>query len=321
MILNAYDGGFFTLGSSQVETEIFITNPNPRNNSIWRDINTLNLTIDVNNTDGWENYASSKYVNISITNETGHLYYTNYTPSSNGTFWNNGNGSFNGFLIDVTYTWYVNTSYRGIQNNTQFNFSINPVYDTIQNNGYDYFVWRDSNSTLSDVAGEIDGFDEADEFVAVWNKSTWVNNEGCWIKYYGDGSGDLDANVNKLDIIYTYLTDAGFQEIGAPVNYTPVYNRTVNLTYLGTEGNKGYNYTAYTCNIKTEGYSLNISDISSNIGLQTGEVVSWWDNSTQEWKAWIEGVSHTDYDYTINTDSPIIETKVNNNYSWVISCR
>lgn len=188
---------------------------------------------------------------------------------------------------------------------------------TIHNDGYDYFCWRGNNGTLSDVAAEIADFDESTEYVAVWNSSSWDDDDWCWIKYYGDSSG-TDANVNQLDVIKVHLTDSGTQVISMSSTNSISCDRTVLLDYTGTSGNKGYNYTCYCCDLS--GGSYNVSDIATAIPLQNGEVLSWWDNATQEWRGWIVGISHDDYDYTINVTRPIFETKVHTDVNWVISC-
>jgi len=188
----------------------------------------------------------------------------------------------------------------------------------IRNDGADYFCWKDDDGTLSDVAAKIANFDEAEEYVAVWSNSSWDDDNWCWIKYYGDASGD-NANVYQLDIIKVYLTDSGTQTISMSSSTGISCSRTVYLDYTGTAGNKGYNYTCYCCDISGEG--LYISDIADEIGLQSGEVVSWWDNTSYEWRGWIEGISHSDYDYAINNTCPIFETKIHTDVSWVVgSC-
>ena len=187
----------------------------------------------------------------------------------------------------------------------------------ITNDGKDYFCWKGENCTLSDVAENITGMDNEGEFVAVWNASSWTTDEGCWIKYYGDGNG-TDANVNQLDVIYVYLQDSGYQVITMNAADVMPCARTEEIRDLGDDINKGYNYTCYCCDLSAGGVSL--EDIGDNIGLQEGEVVSWWNNTSKTWYAWIEGISHSDYDIEIDSTCPIFETKVSHNYSWVVSC-
>lgn len=190
-------------------------------------------------------------------------------------------------------------------------------YVNITNNGTDYFCWKGDNCTLSDVAENITGFDEEREYVAVWVNSTWDDDDWCWDKYFGDDSG-IDATVHQLDVIKVFMYDgAGEQMITMNSSTLIDCNRTVTLDYTGTTGNKGYNYTCYCCNIKD---LMNLSEMADEIGLQFGEVVSWWDNSSYEWRGWIEGISSETYDYTINVTSPIFETKVHTDVDWVIGC-
>jgi len=223
------------------------------------------------------------------------------------------NESFGGRMeLDVPTSFVVNVTFGGrLEIEAQQKY-----YANISNDGYDYFCWKGENGTLSDVADNMSGFDSASEFIAVWNATNWTTNEGCWQKYYGDGSGN-DAEVTKLDVIRTYLADTGRQQINMTSTDIISCARTVDLHFLGSDINKGYNYTCYCCDIKD---LYNLSTIASAIPLQTGEVLSWWDNSTQQWRAWIVGISHTDYNYTVNVTSPIFETKIHTNVSWVISC-
>lgn len=253
--------------------------------------------------------------------------------------------SWSGLSYSTTYEWYIvveECTHQGSDyDNTSsvFNFTtvtVTPFTETryfggevevdtlgstqvnVWNSGEDYFCWKGDNGTLSDVAALVANFDEADEYVAVWNSSSWDDDDWCWIKYYGDDSG-TDANVNQLDVIKIYMTDTeDMQEITMVTSDLLDCERTVDLFYTGEDGNKGYNYTCYCCDLS--GGGVDVSDIADNIGLQTGEVVSWWDNSSQEWRGWIEGISHTDYDYAIDVSMPIFETKIHTDVSWVIEC-
>lgn len=251
--------------------------------------------------------------------------------------------TWNGLEYATLYSWYIiveECPHRGTLNSntsivfnlttrsvTQFsekatfggNLEISALGTTewdIWNNGYDYFCWKGDNGTLSDVASVIDGFNESIEYVAVWKDTVWNDSNWCWIKYYGDGNG-TNANVYQLDVIYVYLLNgAGKQTISMTATTPPTCARTVPLNDFGDNVNRGYNYTCYCCDIS----GTDVSTVAGNIPLQTGEVLSWWDNSTQEWRGWIEGISHTDYDYTVNVTCPIFETKVHTDVSWVITC-
>ncbi|MFP4017814.1 MAG: hypothetical protein ACLFUH_01055, partial [Bacteroidales bacterium] len=228
--------------------------------------------------------------------------------------------AWTGLSYLTTYEWYVvveecthqGSEYDNIS--SVFSFTTEQVYTiTLSNTTKNYFCWHGDTGNLSDVADDVNGFDTKYEYIAVWNADNWTEDDGCWIKYYGDRNG-TDAPINNLDIVMILLDNPpGEQSFEKSYTYTEC-DRTVNLTFTGSNGNKGYNYTSYCTGLD----NVNLSTMADDIGLQTGEVISYWDNSTGEWRSWIENISHTDCDYTINAASPIFETKVRHNYSWVI---
>ena len=217
------------------------------------------------------------------------------------------------YIAPVVYSEIANRSFGG---HLEVDI-VGGVTVTIRNDGENYICWKGNNGTLSDAAGVVSNFDESTEYVAVWDSATWNDTHWCWVKYYGDGSGSNRA-IHQLDIIKIYLTDSGTQTINMFGSGWDC-NRTIDLSYLGSTGNKGYNYTCFCCDISAERDNT-LSWVASQIGLQTGEVISYWNNTSYTWNAWIEGITPASMDTVINSDCPIFETKVHNDYSWVISC-
>jgi len=218
------------------------------------------------------------------------------------------------YVAPPVYTELANASFGG---HLEVDY-VSSYEATIRNDGVDYFCWKGNNGTLSDVGSAIAGFDESTEYVAVWGYSTWNDTHACWVKYYGDGNG-TDYNVYQLDVIKVLLDDSGTQTIGMSPTHNPSCDRTVELSDLGSTGNKGYNYTCYCCDI-SGARDNSLSGLATEIGLTTGEVIAYWNNTSYTWSAWIVGITPASWDVRVLASCPIIETKVDNDYSWVISC-
>lgn len=219
-----------------------------------------------------------------------------------------------------TYYWriWINTTCCDRSYDFSFDFE-DFIGSYVNNNGISYWCWLNSSCNLTQVAENLTGFDESSEFVAVWDANqAWDDDDWCWIKYYGDGTGNGDATVNQFDVIYSSLTDSGVQVIiptPAPSECCP---KNVELDYKGANANKGYNYTCYCIN--ASGYSLTLKSIAQGIPLQTGEVLAYWDTSTWTWRAWIEGITPDALNININRDWIVFETKVHTDVTWSISC-
>jgi len=130
-----------------------------------------------------------------------------------------------------------------------------------------------------------------------------------WETYFGNGSG-TDFNINEFDVIRVNLDDSGTQEISMVRDVDYIKGRTVYLNK--TDENRGYNYTSYGNEITEY-----IGTIASNIGLDTGEVISWWDDSNYEWNGYIVDISPAAYNITVSGRA-IFETKVGTNKIWNI---
>jgi len=154
----------------------------------------------------------------------------------------------------------------------------------VRADGEDYFIWVGKNCTASEAVEDIPGFDEASEYIAIWNGTTWDSENGLWIFYYGDGSGE-NFNIHTYDVIRIYLTDTGTVDIYATPNNYINYSATRTVLLINST-NKGANYTGYT------GSTTTLSDIVDDAGLEDGEVIGYWDNSTYEWEIYVVGFSN-----------------------------
>jgi len=177
----------------------------------------------------------------------------------------------------------------------------------VRADGEDYFIWVGKNCTASEAVEDIPGFDETSEYIAIWNGTTWDSTNGLWIFYYGDGSGE-DFNIHTYDIIRIYLTDTGTVEIYATPNNYINYSATRTVLLINST-NKGANYTGYT------GSTTTLSDIVDDAGLEDGEVIGYWDNSTYEWEIYVIGFS----DLNVEIDKfTVVYTKVGDTKTWNI---
>jgi len=177
----------------------------------------------------------------------------------------------------------------------------------VRADGEDYFVWVGKNCTASEAVEDIPGFDEASEYIAIWNGTTWDSENGLWIFYYGDGSGE-DFYIHTYDVIRIYLTDTGTVEIYATPNNYINYSATRTVLLINST-NRGANFTGYT------GSTTTLSNIVDDADLQDGEVIGYWDNSTYEWEVYIVGFS----DLNVEIDKfTVVYTKVEATRMWNI---
>jgi len=177
----------------------------------------------------------------------------------------------------------------------------------VRADGEDYFIWVGKNCTASEAVEDIPGFDEASEYIAIWNGTTWDSENGLWIFYYGDGTGE-DFYIHTYDVIRIYLTDTGTVDIYATPNNYINYSATRTVLLINST-NKGANYTGYT------GSTTTLSDIVDDAGLEDGEVIGYWDNSTYEWEIYVVGFS----DLNVEIDKfTVVYTKVGDTRTWNI---
>jgi hypothetical protein len=181
------------------------------------------------------------------------------------------------FTTDLhVYTWSINISDGTHWTNHSYTFRAD-VDEVIQNDGIDYFVWLKDGSAW-DITQSISGFNEASEYIAIWNKDTWHSTDWLWNKYYGDASG-TNFTVSKYNVVKIYLTDSGTQTIYIDVDYADDYTGDVNQTLNdnSSEG-KGYNFNA---SVKV-GFSSTLNTLNSTIGL-TWDWVSGWAEAVGVW--------------------------------------
>ena len=180
--------------------------------------------------------------------------------------------------------------------------------ETIRNNGDDYFTYLGGNITASDFAVNISGFDESNEYIAIWNNGTWDDNNANWLMYYGDGTG-TDFTLHTFNIIHVYLTDSGTQVINMTENTFMNYTNSKTYPLRNFTNNKGYNYSGY--NRPT---STTLSSINSSIGLEAGEFLALWNETNYNWDIYISDLPISDKDVH---QWDVILTKVENDETWV----
>jgi len=150
----------------------------------------------------------------------------------------------------------------------------------IRNDGVDYFVWLGEGSTNAlNVSQQIDGMDEAEEYIGKWCNGTWADDNATWQHFHPDNETGTNFNVETFDIIKVYLTDSGTQNIDMYENTSVTYTDSRTITLWNDSINKGYNYTAFNSDTPST-----LGAINTSIGLEAGEAVGVWDNSTYVWK-------------------------------------
>lgn len=177
--------------------------------------------------------------------------------------------------------------------------------ETIRKNGFDYFVWRDADTSAYHVASVIPGFDEATEYISI------LSNSGAWSNYYGDGSG-TNFSVSTFDVIRTYLDD-GVGTVTFTMGLISTYpetSRTVNLVKVGN----GYNYTGWTYGSTT--LSAENSTLFSS-PTENGYWLALWNETNYEWDYWVCGFGCTgsNCDKLIHAWDVVL-TKIPSNKSW-----
>jgi len=171
---------------------------------------------------------------------------------------------------------------------------------TITNDGVDYFTWLGPNVTISTVTDRMVGFDESDEYLAIWDNGTWSSTHANWLKYYGDESG-TDFTLHTFDVIHTYMTDSGTQKIGMDENVEIDYDaqRVVSLTDVAA--NKGYNYIGYT-----DDDVSTLNDVVDKSTLSSGESGLWWNRTSFTWETWIVGFTPATMDHDTSENDVFI---------------
>jgi len=103
------------------------------------------------------------------------------------------------------------------------------------------------------------------------------------------GTGGSNFTVNTFDVIQTYLNDTGTQTFNMTGNNDMNYTANINYTLSNITKNKGYNYSAYNQVADT-----NLSNINTSIGLEAGEFLSVWNDTSYSWTIWLVDYYETD---------------------------
>ena len=173
----------------------------------------------------------------------------------------------------------------------------------------DYFTWMGPSLSASDLRNDyIDGFDEENEWIAIWAADTWDINNGSWVKYYGDEDG-TDFTVDTLDVVAVFLDDSGTQTIEMILNVSIDYDAFINKSLSKTDANKGFNYLGYT----NDDVST-LSDIVDKSNLTNGESILWWNRTSYGWEAWIVGFTPATMNHDISKNDVFIAKVVKSRY-------
>ena len=283
-----------------------------------------------NNTDCVDYVAGGKTVSAVV--------YDNDGDSLNVTWWSNSSGSWKQFGVanssvanntnismknvnfttdNTKYWWWmlIDDGEDGLANDS-YSFTIceNVSADeiqqwniTIRNNDTDYFVWLGSNCSAWNVSQQIDGFDEAGEYIGIWDADSWDVDNGSWERYNYEGGG-VNFSINTFDVVQIKLSDSGTQTISMYENYDWNYTNSKTYTWTNNTSDKGYNYTGYM-----EIPNTGLSTINSSVTLQTGEFIGLWNRTHYKWIIYIADLGITD-DYVECTD--VIVSKVEDTEVW-----
>ncbi len=218
------------------------------------------------------------------------------------------------------FSW-LNTVYNTITNATDGGFltfgnektegappvGVTYYNQTIRNDGIDYFMWLDSDMKASVLDNNITGFDEASEYIGIWDNGTWNNSDGNWLYWFGDGTGtDFDAKC--FDVIQVYLTDAGTQNITMEADSGKNYTKSYTHTWLNNSATGGYNFTGKNTEAMTS-----LSAINTSVTLQNGEGIALWNETTYTWNWWLPGF----YETNVNVHRwDVIISKVEDTETW-----
>ena len=184
--------------------------------------------------------------------------------------------------------WNETTSTFSTLSATDSATTLGDAHVTIRNDGMDFFVWLGTNTTAYYVVANLTGFDDASEYIAIWNNGTWSDTDGNWVKYYGDESG-TNFNIHTFDVVSIYMVDVPMsfpetQNYYMNYNQDMDYERSYTHLWLNNSVTYGYNYTGYN-----KVASTTLGDISTSASLQTGEAIAIWNKSTYTWNWYLVG--------------------------------
>ncbi|MFO8022908.1 MAG: hypothetical protein R6U65_10610, partial [Perlabentimonas sp.] len=182
--------------------------------------------------------------------------------------------------------------------------------ETVRRGAYDYFTWLGNDTTSAEDVRQLLGFTGTTNYIAIWNASTWSTSFWLWELYRGDTTGN-NFTVNTGDVIRTYIAGVSPIDFTMYRGVTSIYpTSTQTLVRTSTPNNRGYNYISLYWNYTDEGITL--YDIATEAGMQTDEVLSWFNRDTYIWEGYIVGrtpISSLDD----LTNRPVIEAKVSAN--------
>ena len=150
-----------------------------------------------------------------------------------------------------------------------------------------------ANITAETIKPLITGFDEANEYIAVWDNASWGTVEGLWNRYMGTSTGS-GFTIHTFDVLQTYLDDGvGSVSISMDENTDIDYDVARTVTFGSVSTSKGNNYTGYVPMLSTID---TISELVGKSDLIAGEVLGIWDKVNYVWNTWIVDFSTQNYD-------------------------
>jgi len=218
---------------------------------------------------------------------------TNTSTDSDG----DGLSDYHEMNVSFTHPFLVDTDGDGVNDNIDAypNDYTKSEYDTIiRTNGVDYFVWIGENvsaySINSTMSSDGCSFDEANEYIAIWNSSgSWDSNwyvDDLWYQYHGANASGNNFTIHTFDILKVVLTDSGDVTINMIRNSNIDYTTARNVSLTNTT-NVGANYVGWTDDAST---TLNdIADTMITTLLDNGEYLCLWNETNYAWDFFIVG--------------------------------
>lgn len=176
---------------------------------------------------------------------------------------------------------------------------------TIRNYGIDYFVWLGTNTSAWGVYHNLTGFDEATEYVAIWNAT------GSWWKCYY-GTADASNNnwtITTFDVVQSYLDDSVGNQTFSMTENSDWNSSYEAFTYNLVDVGNGYNYTGWHNTSSTT-----LSAENTSIDIASGYSIALWNETNFNWNPWI---SHWAYNIDKNIHRwDVCVTKISQDRTW-----
>ena len=213
---------------------------------------------------------------------------------------------FGGSVNVNDYTWGDWDPWWKIYQEQSADYSI-----TVRSNGIDYFTWLGSNVSAYNVSLDIEpSLDDATEYIAIWNASTWDSTNGCWEIYYPSTDTGTNFTITTFMVIKINVDDsAGTTYINMTANDDMNYGSSRTYTWVNNSAmNKGYNYTS-----KNTPSDTTLSAINTSVTLQSGEAIAVWNEDIYVWQWWIPGF----YEPDVTVERwDVIQSKVEDTEYW-----